>query len=83
MTDKTAEIEESALARSMVPDALMPGQYYEGVRRDDEGSEHHAGRFELRTRVVAHQHGEDERHEEREQHHDPEMTGHFRPTAMS
>jgi hypothetical protein len=35
MTDKTAEIEESALARLMVPDALMPGQYYEGVRRDD------------------------------------------------
>ena len=39
MTDKTAEIEESALARSMVPDALMPGQYYEGVRRDDPATE--------------------------------------------
>ncbi len=35
MTVKTAEIEESAIARLMVPDALMPGQYYEGVRRDD------------------------------------------------
>ena len=35
MTVNTAEIEESALTRLMVPDALMPGQYYEGVRRDD------------------------------------------------
>jgi len=35
MTEKMAEIEERALARLMVPDALMPGQYYEGVRRDD------------------------------------------------
>jgi hypothetical protein len=35
MTEKMAEIEERALARLMVPDALTPGQYYEGVRRDD------------------------------------------------
>lgn len=35
MTEKMAEAEESALARLMVPDALMPGQYYEDVRRDD------------------------------------------------
>ena len=35
MTEKMAEIEEGALARLMVPDALTPGQYYEGVRRDD------------------------------------------------
>jgi len=35
MTEKMAKIEERALARLMVPDALMPGQYYEGVRRDD------------------------------------------------
>src|SRR5690242_20016743 len=35
MVDKTTEIEESAVARLTVPDALMPGQYYEGVRRDD------------------------------------------------
>jgi hypothetical protein len=35
MTEKMAEIEESVLARLMVPDALMPGQYYEGVRGDD------------------------------------------------
>jgi hypothetical protein len=35
MAEKTAEIEESALARLLIPDALMPGQYYEGVRRDD------------------------------------------------
>ena len=35
MTDKTAEIEESALARLMVPDALRPGQYYDSIRRDD------------------------------------------------
>jgi hypothetical protein len=35
MTEKMDEIEEHALARLMVPDALMPGQYYEGVRRDD------------------------------------------------
>ena len=34
MTEKMAEIEERALARLTVPDALMPGQYYEGVRRD-------------------------------------------------
>jgi hypothetical protein len=33
MTEKMAEIEERALARLMVPDALMPGQYYEGVHR--------------------------------------------------
>jgi hypothetical protein len=39
MTDKTAEIEESALARLMVPDALMPGQYYAGVRHDDPATE--------------------------------------------
>jgi hypothetical protein len=38
MTEKMAEIEERALARLMVPDALMPGQYYEGVRRDDPAS---------------------------------------------
>src|SRR5207253_8558802 len=35
MTEQMAEVEERALARLMVPDALMPGQYYEGVRRDD------------------------------------------------
>ena len=35
MTEKMAEIEERALARLTVPDALMPGQYYEGKRRDD------------------------------------------------
>jgi hypothetical protein len=38
MAEKTAEIEESALARLLIPDAVMPGQYYEGVRRDDPGT---------------------------------------------
>jgi hypothetical protein len=39
MAEKTAEIEESALARLLIPDAVMPGQYYEGVRRDDPVTE--------------------------------------------
>jgi hypothetical protein len=39
MTPKTAEIEESVLTRLLVPDALMPGQYYEGARRDDPATE--------------------------------------------
>ena len=39
MAEKTSEIEEGALARLMIPDAVMPGQYYEGVRRDDPVTE--------------------------------------------
>jgi hypothetical protein len=39
MTVRIGEIEESALARLMVPQALMPSQYYEGVRGDDPATE--------------------------------------------
>ena len=33
--------------------------------------------------VVAQQHGEDQRHEEREEHEQQNVIGHFRPMAMS
>src|SRR5499427_5570758 len=56
----------------------------EDDRGSQEAGEHHPAKSQLLARIVLGDHGEDQRHEEREHREQQEMTAHhLRPTATS